>query len=62
MSERQDKETVVESGSGAIAGIVIGGVIFVLFLFVFGDRFFSRGESELIDVDVNLSRIDAPAK
>jgi hypothetical protein len=65
MSEHDDKVTVVESGGGGggiIAGIVIGAVLLVVLFFIFGDRIFSGTDTKSIDVDVNLPKVDAPAK
>jgi hypothetical protein len=63
MGERDDKVTVVETGGGGggvIVGIVIGAVLPVVLLFVFGDRFFSNTKS--IEVDVNLPKVERPAQ
>ncbi len=58
--------TVVNGGGGGGAtaiGIIIGLLIAVLVLFyVFGGQVFDGGGSKSIDVDVNLPKVEQPAK
>jgi hypothetical protein len=64
MNQRDDRVTIVETGGGGgavIVGFVIAALVLLGLLFLFGDQIYSGG-SKNIGVDVNLPKIDTPAK
>jgi hypothetical protein len=62
MTERDDRVTVVETGGGGgiIVGVLIAGLILIGVFFLFGDQL--SGGPKNIDVDVNLPKLETPAK
>ena len=62
MTERDDRVTVVETGGGGgiIVGVLIAGLILIGVFFLFGDQL--TGGPGNIDGDVNLPKVDTPAK
>jgi hypothetical protein len=52
----------VSGGGSVIAGIVIGGIVLVLSLFVFGERIFSEGDGERPKLELVLPEPNAPTK
>jgi hypothetical protein len=52
----------VSGGGSVIAGIVIGGIVLVVSLFVFGERIFSQNERERPKVELVAPEPDPPAK
>jgi hypothetical protein len=64
MSGRDDRMIVVEAGTAGdavIFGFLIAALILLGLFFLFGDQIYSGGAKK-IDVDVNLPKVEAPAK
>jgi hypothetical protein len=65
MSERDDRVTVVETkgggGDAVFVGMFITSLVLLGLFFLFGDQIYSGGAKN-IDVDVNLPKVEAPAK
>ena len=49
-------------GGAVILGIVVGAILVLVLLFVFGGQLFSGSQKKSIDVDVNLPKVETPAK
>jgi hypothetical protein len=57
-----DGPTVVNTGGGAIAGVVVAIIALMIVLFLTGViDFGSGGGSRNVDVDVNLPKVEAPS-
>ena len=64
MSERDDRATVTETGSGGgavIAGIFTTAFVLLCLFFLFGDQIYSGG-SQKADINANPPQVQTPAR